>query len=160
MNQNKQNKPQPTPSQGFTDDLSAIFTPPNQIPLDIDQKIIDQSRQHFRKHRNNKPLWLKLTSAASIAAAALLIISLTITPDAQYSATPEPEMVYNQPVALRADLDQSGSIDILDAFYLARQIDNNPNLLPQWDLNNDGAINRTDVDLIAHAAVRLKKEVL
>jgi len=157
MNQNKQNNSQPTPSQRFTDDLQAIFTPPHPIPLEIDQKIIGQTRQHFRKQSHNKHLWLKWTAAA---AAALLFVSLTIFSLTQPSLSPESKESYSQIVALQADLDHSGSIDILDAFYLARQIENNPNLLPQWDLNNDGAINRTDVDLIAHAAVRLKKEVL
>ena len=44
------------------------------------------------------------------------------------------------------DLDHNGSIGLLNAFYLARQIKDNHNLLPQCDLNNDGAVNRTDVD--------------
>ena len=148
------------PSQGFTDDISSIFTPPHPIPLEIDQKIIAQTRQHFGKQRRNKHLWLKCATAAAIAAAALLIISVMILPNAQYSIKHDSTEVYNEAVGLREDLDQSGSIDILDAFYLARQIENSDNLLPQWDLNNDGAINRTDVDLIANAAVRLRKEVL
>jgi dockerin type I repeat protein len=60
----------------------------------------------------------------------------------------------------KKDLDHSGRVDILDAFLLARQIEKQLELQSQWDVTGDGAINQNDVDAIASAAVRVRKDVL
>ena len=57
-------------------------------------------------------------------------------------------------MATHGDLDQSGRVDILDAFALARQLDSD--VVPtHGDFNGDGIVDRADVDAIAMAAVRL-----
>jgi len=60
----------------------------------------------------------------------------------------------------KQDLDRSGRVDILDAFYLARQIEKQLELQNQWDVTGDGTVNQKDVDAIALAAVRVRKDVL
>jgi len=60
----------------------------------------------------------------------------------------------------KQDLDRSGRVDILDAFYLARQIEKQLELQNQWDVNGDGTVNQNDVDAIASTAVRVRKDVL
>ncbi len=58
------------------------------------------------------------------------------------------------------DVDQNGHGDILDAFQLAKMVQstNPPDI--RWDMNADGAVNREDVDIVANAAVNLRKDVL
>jgi hypothetical protein len=59
------------------------------------------------------------------------------------------------------DYDGDGVIDILDAFALARTIENELAIEPMWDLNGDGVIDDDDVVVIAQAAVRLEpREVI
>ncbi len=60
----------------------------------------------------------------------------------------------------KQDLDRSGRVDILDAFYLARQIEKQLELQSQWDVTGDGTVNQNDVDAIALIAVRVRKDVL
>ena len=60
----------------------------------------------------------------------------------------------------KQDLDRSGRVDILDAFYLARQIEKQLELQNQWDVTGDGNVNQNDVDAIASTAVRVRKDVL
>ena len=60
----------------------------------------------------------------------------------------------------KQDLNRSGRVDILDAFYLARQIEKQLELQNQWDVTGDGNVNQKDVDAIASTAVRVRKDVL
>ncbi len=62
--------------------------------------------------------------------------------------------------AVPADIDLNGRVDILDAFKLARHIESDARPDARWDINGDGLVNRTDVDNVARAAVRLDKGVL
>ena len=58
------------------------------------------------------------------------------------------------------DIDRNGRVDILDAFKLARHIESAGRTETEWDFNGDGLIDRSDVDVVANAAVRLDKGVL
>jgi hypothetical protein len=59
-----------------------------------------------------------------------------------------------------ADIDRNGRVDILDAFKLAKHIESAGSTETKWDINGDGLIDRSDVDVVALAAVRLDKGVL
>jgi hypothetical protein len=61
---------------------------------------------------------------------------------------------------VQADIDRNGRVDILDAFRLARYIKSADRPKTKWDINRDGIVNRSDVDSVAFAAVRLHKGVL
>jgi hypothetical protein len=56
----------------------------------------------------------------------------------------------------RADVDQNGRVDILDAFALARRIQQGT--AGGFDFNGDGVVDKLDVDFVATQAVRLRKE--
>ena len=58
---------------------------------------------------------------------------------------------------MREDFDRDGRVDILDAFALARRIEEGGESSRRWDLNEDGAVDRRDVDAIAMAAVSLER---
>jgi hypothetical protein len=147
--------------QGLTDDLRALYDSPGAIPFEIDRAVVDQARRHFDKnrfarHRQSRRV-LRWAGAAA-AVAAVLVVSFTIIQEKQPDEAPAFAMV--QKTALNEDLDRSGRIDILDAFYLARRIEAADELAPQWDFDGDGAIGQADVDILARAAVRLRKDGL
>jgi hypothetical protein len=79
-----------------------------------------------------------------LAAAAALVIGLFLLRPWERSSHEE----------LRADLDHSGQVDVLDAFLLARKLAAGT-AGPEFDLNGDGVVDRRDVDLAANQAVRL-----
>jgi hypothetical protein len=79
-----------------------------------------------------------------LAAAAALVIGLFLLRPWERSGHEE----------LRADLDHSGQVDVLDAFLLARKLAAGTTG-PEFDLNGDGVVDQRDVDLAANQAVRL-----
>jgi len=78
----------------------------------------------------------------------------------RYTARDESSSVMVKQALRKQDLDRSGRVDILDAFFLARQIEKQPELSNQWDVTGDGNVNQNDVDAIASTAVRVRKDVL
>ncbi len=61
--------------------------------------------------------------------------------------------------ALPATAFAQSTVDILDAFTLAKHIESKQPTEAMWDFNSDGLIDRRDVDTVALAAVRLNKGV-
>ena len=61
---------------------------------------------------------------------------------------------------LREDLTGDGKVDVLDAFFLARQIKNGGPLDLKWDVNGDGVVDQRDVDWIASKAVSLERRAV
>ena len=59
-----------------------------------------------------------------------------------------------QPASVARDLDGNGRVDILDAFAIAREIQNGRNQ-PRFDINGDGRLTQADVNEIAQRAVTL-----
>jgi len=57
---------------------------------------------------------------------------------------------------IAADVNADGQVDILDAFALARALDERTELLPAWDITGDGTIDAADVEAIARRAVAIQ----
>ena len=115
---------------------TAVFVPPS-----VDEGVLSPARQRLaeirrRRTRTHTAWWI--SAAAGIVALGLLASSLITS------------MRYE-----RADIDRSGHVDILDAFALARRIQEGN--ASGFDFNNDGVVDRSDVDAVAAQAVRLKK---
>ena len=53
------------------------------------------------------------------------------------------------------DLNADGRVDMLDAFALARELQQDRTPGPQIDLNRDGMVDERDVEMLAARAVRL-----
>ena len=124
----------------LTDDLSGLYRVDFPVPTEIDDAVRAMSRRHFAARKRVRYVGRWLSGAAAVAAVLLVVFWATTTRD-----------------FLRHDIDGSGRVDILDAFALARAIDQQTPTKRQWDVNADGAVNRVDVDAIALAAVRLDK---
>jgi hypothetical protein len=111
------------------------------VPPAVDRAILSHAQQRFseirrRRARTHRAWWI--SAAAAIAALGLLASALITS--TRYE---------------RADIDRSGSVDILDAFALARRIQEGN--ASGFDFTNDGVVDRSDVDAVAAQAVRLRK---
>jgi len=97
---------------------------------------------------------------ATAAAAILVGISIwwfNASPTARTAPEGRPQaLAVARPVE---DIDRNGTVDILDAFTLARHIEAGRPADRMWDFNGDGLVDRRDVDTVALAAVRLSKGV-
>ena len=112
------------------------------VPQAVDEAVLSCAQKRFaeirrRRSRAKKVWWM--SAAACFAALALLAGSLI-----------------NAPRFERADVDRNGRVDILDAFALARRIQQGT--AGGFDLNRDGVVDKLDIDLVAAQAVRLRKE--
>ena len=148
-------------SPEFSADLSALFEPKHPVPPVVDRAVSDRIHRHFNggkpleiKHRRFR--WAALWKVAAAAAVVILAFSLDLTKKPEPAANRRPVLAGIQPT----DIDLNGRVDILDAFTLARQIEAAGRIEPEWDMNGDGLVDRSDVDTVALAAVRLDKGVL
>lgn len=130
-----------------------------------DADVLSGARQHLtgvaqvERKRRNLRLFFASGAGGAIAAAAMVAVVVFIGNPASNEA-PLADMAAmtaqepsTQP-ALPGDFDQDGSVDILDAYALAKQIEQG---LPDndFDLNADGQIDQRDIDWIANQAVAL-----
>jgi hypothetical protein len=60
---------------------------------------------------------------------------------------------------MRENINITGQVTILDAFELARNIREGKKIDKSWDKNDDGVIDKKDVDVLAFAAVHLRDGV-
>jgi hypothetical protein len=137
------------------EDIKGLYQSSSTIPPEIDRAILDQAHQHFARPRQRR---IRLISPWKIAAAAAVIIfafSLFLTRTFELGGEQQLPVTYQA-----TDIDHNGRVDILDAFTLARQIEQAGHIKSEWDLNGDGQVDRSDVDTVALAAVRLDKGVL
>jgi hypothetical protein len=113
------------------------------VPSSIDQAVLSDVKTHFRQTRRERRQITRIAWLAAAACVALLaLFGLRHLSQGRYE---------------RADIDHNGRVDILDAFALARRIEQSP---PHGvDINKDGLVNKADVDAIAAQAVKLKKGV-
>ena len=139
-------------SNKFSADLKALFKQDISIPPEVDRAVMDWAHQQLI-HRQAKRRIFRWSAAA---AAAVIIVVLTLNTTRQ----PRPSALKSNVIAARTDIDKNGSVNVLDAFRLARHIESTDQPNMKWDINNDGAVNQDDVDSVALVAVRLDKGVL
>jgi hypothetical protein len=143
-------------SSKLSADLKTLFEPQVGVPPEVDRAVMDRSNKHFAALQAGKGRrrihWAWRIAAA--AAAVIFAFSLDLTkqggPTKMRSSLSKTQAI---------DIDRNGRVDILDAFKLARHIETNSPAEKAWDVNGDGLIDRSDVDIVAHAAVRLDKGV-
>lgn len=143
-------------SSKLSADLSALFKSDASVPPEVDRAVMDRAyRQLVRRHWRHR--LLRWAAPAAAAAAVIIFVFLLELPKTKRSAL---TVTRSDLVAAQADIDLNGRVDILDAFKLARRIESAGRLEMKWDINGDGKVNRSDVDYVALAAVRLDEGVL
>jgi hypothetical protein len=115
---------------------TTLFVPPS-----VDAAVLGRARDHFAEVRRRPARFSRVWWTAAAACIALLAMAgLSLLDRTRYE---------------QADVDRSGQVDILDAFALARRIQQGSPTGP--DVNGDGIVNNADVDAIAARAVKLKR---
>lgn len=139
--------------QALREDLAALFARGPEVPAEIDEAIRAMAgRRLDGKSRRRVLRWLWPAAAA----AAVLLVLLWPRPMALHEA-PAPEPLQSVALPAPGDVNGSGRVDILDAFALARRIEEHESLKPEWDVNRDGRVDEDDVDTIAKDAVSLSR---
>jgi hypothetical protein len=116
-----------------------------EVSSTMDASVLLRARSAIARNRRRRRLLQWAGAAASLAA--VIAVAVVVLHD-RHPARPTPT------VALREDLDGNGRVDILDAFWLARRIGNEPSQ-PPWDVNGDGKVDQQDIDAIAATAVHV-----
>ena len=119
-------------------------TPP--IPPEMDAAIMQLARDRFAERRRRRLIRYSLFAATAAAAASLLLMfSLNyLTPSGTPHATP---------IAIN-----TSHPTILDAFALARELRDHPQLVqqtPAYHVTNGPRVDQRDIDALARAAVAL-----
>ena len=129
-------------------DLKVLYQPLHSTPAELDGLVMNQFRQS--QARRIRLRWVRY------AAAAMVLLTLGLIWMQRHQSNPPASST--QLTAVPMDIDHNGTVNILDALQLAQHIESHSTALPQGDFNSDGIIDRRDVDLIAHRAVRLPHE--
>jgi len=134
-------------------DLRRLYQPPVDVPAHTDAAIRAALRLGFAESRRKRLVLTRRLGpfAAVAAAAAVVLLVLWLATVGPTSSPPQPAVARTDP----ADLDQNGTVDILDAFDLARRLEAGEVVDSTLDFNADGAIDARDVDRIALRAVSL-----
>lgn len=130
-----------------------------------DADLLSGARQHLataglsRKRRNLR-LFFAGGAGGAIAAAAMIAFVVFIGNPAHEPQADQAFVATNEPAGpqqittRQGDIDANGTIDILDAYALAKRL-NRGEADPSSDLNNDGQVNQRDIDFLANQAVSL-----
>ena len=136
----------PRISAELAERLQALGGPRVAVPPRTDEAILTQARRHFAGIGRSRrviafPRWL--AAAAVVALCAWLSHLWLSNPGASSIA--------------REDINHDGRVDVLDAFAVARRLQQGQVNAAQFDFNRDGVVDQRDIDVIAVQAVKLAK---
>jgi Dockerin type I domain len=132
----------------LTQRLSSMHDARLSVPPQIDQAVLSRAQERFADTPDTRALrWRRI--AAPLAAAAAIALGVWIVWPSATPPTPSP------PIVIAGDIDHNGSVDILDAFALARRLDAGQPVPANWDMTADGRVDRADVSAITTIAVSL-----
>ena len=128
-----------------------------------DADVLSGARRHLvmvgpsRKRRRMR-LFVGGAAGGALAAAAMVGIVVMLgeptgkSDPAEYATATQPQTTVDiEP----GDYNANGTLDILDAYLLAKTVSKSSDLHPGNDLNGDGLIDQRDIDWIANQAVAL-----
>lgn len=151
-------------SDKLKSDLDSLFKPRLEIPQEVDRAILNKASQKITRPRSGIRM-LRWIGPVAAAAAIIIFVSISNVPkqsaniaSSQQTNVPKPR-ANNAPMnvvaSISTDFDNSGKVDILDAFKLAKLIQSEDSVDKKWDINGDGLVDNGDVDEIAIVAVSL-----
>lgn len=131
---------------------------PFEIPPQRTAKILQEARRGLvtRRPVRRTRAWVRATAVISSFCAALLVCVVTQLGDKPQPAVGRQAIVTKpaQPASGSKDVDDNGTVNILDAYLMARLLESgSPG--DKWDFNEDGQLNEDDIRLVAFEAVML-----
>lgn len=147
--------------------LKQLPAEPVFVPSTVDEALLKAARLHLCRPQKKRTNWFRLmpwtVSTAGFAAAVLLaypyaknFLGLGQSRKAATRGWTSNSGI-QPPAQIHEDLNHDGKVDILDAFMLARELQNPRVSDPRLDVNGDGVIDGRDVEAIAAHAVSLEK---
>ncbi len=125
-------------------ELKSLYTSPRIIPSQVDDAILAAAHEHLASVTESRrivqfPRWL---AAAAVVALAAVLGSL---------------LFFNRrlPEVAREDINRDGRVDVLDAFDLARGLQQGSAADRLFDINGDGVVDQEDIKTITRLAVKL-----
>lgn len=114
---------------------------------ELERRVLAAVKPELARRRARPRLvrrWAPLAAAAAVVAALAAWRWLATRPDEHAS-----------PFAA-ADVDRNGTVDVLDAFAIARGLERGGAELPsEWDVDRDGRVDARDVEIAMDEAVRV-----
>ncbi len=123
---------------------------PMEVPAAREAEILAGAGRAASRARRRRAVRLAALPAIAAAAAILLIVLL-----GDRASSPTASESPHSQTAPAEDVNRDHSVDILDAFVLARTIESGGATEPDWDFNHDKVVDALDVDCIARLAVSL-----
>ena len=162
------NTPNPPDDQlpdHIVDELQQFDAMPFAVPTMLDKTIIRDAHEYLAASPAPPPTrrWFRVAVAVSSVCAALLLFTVTRwTNDTDRSAQPLTAQAWNESADMKRiqlpanprDIDENGTVDILDAYALARRLESGKST-DTWDFNSDGQLDESDIQLVAFDAVML-----
>ena len=155
-NKNHDNEQKFEVSDKFAHDLKKLYKASETVPPEIDRAILNKASQKLAWPRSVTRI---LRWIGPVAAAAAIIIFVSVSNVTKQSANAPGQLATNVRMdavaSISTDFDNSGKVNILDAFKLAKLIQSEKSVDKKWDINGDGLVDESDVDEIAIVAVSL-----
>lgn len=158
----------PTPDEVLPDVIIDGLRELDRVPFDVSPEqhndILQSAREHLKPSRLPRPVrrWRYIVAVTGSVCAALLVFGFMQlgthdrfdqTAKLQMQADTLPDADTRNP----KDIDENGTVDILDAYVMARRLQTNEHdeALNKWDFNSDGQLDEDDIQMVALEAVML-----
>ena len=134
---------------------------PDDIPEAVDQAILSHIRGRAHEiRRQRKVIHLfprRAWAAAAVVALAVFVVTWNLfTPFKNPKELPMTALNL-ETIDSSKDVDGNGSVDIIDAYLMARRVKDGVRLPAEWDFDQNGAIDQGDIRSLAMAAVALNQ---
>ncbi len=140
--------------------LQALFRgakPPPEVGHALARAARIHSRRLIVTRWRRRLVPVGLAAAAGLAGVVLLRSRTATDPATTQLATQSETRLETPPATFDvADLDESGRVDVWDAYLLAQAADAGT-AGPRFDLDGDGSVTRADADLVARRAVEVPR---
>jgi hypothetical protein len=151
MNSQKNNDDPTDERSEFSTALKSLYAREIECSRLVDQAVRASIHDHFAIPAKRKFVGRRSWSLAAGIAAAVSVAAWLSWPGRPVRQPSSPVFAHQAP----SDIDRNGTINVLDAFALARSLRDSSSTLSA-DINQDGRTDQGDVDAIANQAVSLK----
>lgn len=134
----------------LANDLAAPLSPID-VPDEVDARILWNARKRAQAARKTAPPKRRLAGTRWAIAASIALVLGAVGLWERARSAPE------QVARLSEDIDGNGTIDIRDAFMLAKAIQGG-RTDQAWDVDGDNSVDMHDVDRIGQRAVMIRRQ--